>query len=865
MQYQISNCIRCLSSLLSMQVVRYAAIAVLLLSPHALWAGQCNDSIDNDGDGKFDYNGGCIPGLSCTTTTVTARPDETKNFTVPCNGTIRIFFYDDNGRVSVKRPGETAWHHLALCDNEMSGECTSTNCCSPYAVKQHGALLCDRSGNTVADLGANYSGTIGCPGNKMLNYPIKVVAGDTLQLWVAGWAAGSGYFTFTPAGPCGTPDPMCTGPDSPSEYEQCRDGKDNDGDGLIDMADPGCSSADDNNESDATSQCQDKKDNDGDGLIDMADPGCSTPQDNNEGDATSQCQDKKDNDGDGLIDMADPGCSTPQDNSESDGTSQCQDKKDNDGDGLIDMADPGCSTPQDYNESDGTSQCQDKKDNDSDGLVDDADPGCWTNILDPTTYDPKLNNESRATAQCQDKKDNDGDGAIDYPSDFSCSAPTDTNEALPKSPCQDGRDNDGDGLIDAADPGCWKDPSNASTYNAQDNDEYHVIAVPACRDGIDNDLDGVTDAADPGCWTNPNDPGTYDDKRDDESCATTQCQDKQDNDTDALVDWEDPGCWSDPNDPSTYDRTRNNEACATTQCQDKKDNDGDSLVDAADPGCRDIPSDPSSYRPRDNDEEDEVIPPSECEDKIDNDGDGLVDQTDPGCWTDPSDPDTFDPDADDEGRSTTQCQDGLDNDGDGLIDFPLDPECSSRTDNSEGEDGGSCGLAATQKIKSVIVTNNHDLGAIAQKNAKVLRKEVRKIRDIPGLTAPTTLERFYQSGLSNVKKTLAALDDLTQQLPEVLNPCPGTKVCSATVSNLKEKNQMVKNTIKLTKLAKRITRRLWYYQQVENPMVPFGSRLATERLEMRRANKQDRKNAEIFKRNLLAAVAEVPDTTKVCS
>ena len=68
---------------------------------------------------------------------------------------------------------------------------------------------------------------------------------------------------------------------------QCSDGKDNDGDAMIDYpSDTGCYSADDNDETmpttttcspetcyDAT-YCSDGKDNDSDGYIDMADPGC---------------------------------------------------------------------------------------------------------------------------------------------------------------------------------------------------------------------------------------------------------------------------------------------------------------------------------------------------------------------------------------------------------------------------------------------------------------------------------------------------------------------------------------------------------------------------------------------------------------
>ena len=80
-------------------------------------------------------------------------------------------------------------------------------------------------------------------------------------------------------------------------------------------------------------QCSDTIDNDGDGVIDAADPGCHSdndasndasynPNDNDEtdkksgggttgsGETGTQCADKKDNDGDGLIDAKDGGCHT---------------------------------------------------------------------------------------------------------------------------------------------------------------------------------------------------------------------------------------------------------------------------------------------------------------------------------------------------------------------------------------------------------------------------------------------------------------------------------------------------------------------------------------------------------------------------
>jgi CSLREA domain-containing protein len=66
----------------------------------------------------------------------------------------------------------------------------------------------------------------------------------------------------------------------------CNDTKDNDGDGKVDLADPGCESATDTSEVDPVtpSQCEDGTDNDGDGKVDLADPGCESPDDDDETD-----------------------------------------------------------------------------------------------------------------------------------------------------------------------------------------------------------------------------------------------------------------------------------------------------------------------------------------------------------------------------------------------------------------------------------------------------------------------------------------------------------------------------------------------------------------------------------------------------
>jgi hypothetical protein len=130
----------------------------------------------------------------------------------------------------------------------------------------------------------------------------------------------------------------------------CADGLDNDGDGLIDLADPGCDDASDDFETSAALVCDDGLDNDGDTLVDSADPGCDDPLDTSEL-GSAQCDDGVDNDGDTFADSADPGCEGPTDPSEL-GLVECDDGIDNDGDLAIDYpADPHCVDPLDVSEA----------------------------------------------------------------------------------------------------------------------------------------------------------------------------------------------------------------------------------------------------------------------------------------------------------------------------------------------------------------------------------------------------------------------------------------------------------------------------------------------------------------------------------
>jgi hypothetical protein len=115
---------------------------------------------------------------------------------------------------------------------------------------------------------------------------------------------------------------------------ECSDGIDNDGDGLIDIADPNCHTDGDPDNPDSFNpdddseapECRNDRDDDGDTTIDELDNGCHSDGDATDGDDTyvpdddserAQCSDGIDNDGDGLIDFpADPDCTSVDDETE---------------------------------------------------------------------------------------------------------------------------------------------------------------------------------------------------------------------------------------------------------------------------------------------------------------------------------------------------------------------------------------------------------------------------------------------------------------------------------------------------------------------------------------------------------------------
>lgn len=115
-------------------------------------------------------------------------------------------------------------------------------------------------------------------------------------------------------------------------------------------------------------------------------------------------------------------------------------------------------------------------------------------------------------------------------------------------------------------------------------------------------------------------------------------------------------------------------SAGVAKCADGVDNDGDGRVDynpgdpADDFGCRSATDNSESPEP-------------ECADGSDNDADGKIDGFDSSC----NKGGDFHGRHDDE-ANPTECVDNVDDDFDGLVDYPDDPGCASRADNTEDPD-----------------------------------------------------------------------------------------------------------------------------------------------------------------------------------
>jgi YD repeat-containing protein len=261
----------------------------------------------------------------------------------------------------------------------------------------------------------------------------------------------------------------------------CRDGVDNDSNGVADCADPACAGeisclaeycsnyTDDDGDGfvdcddyecwDSThcklENCIDTVDNDADGNIDCLDADC----DGVPPCAVEVCSDRLDNDGDGLSDCADQQCA----GSSHCGSEVCTNRFDDDGDGRVDCRDDECSSGPDCFEF----NCTDNEDNDQDGRIDCADMDC-------------IGTSSCQIELCANNLDDDGDGSTDC-SDGDCSH----SSACIYETCDDGHDNDGNARVDCADidcvdsPLCFElpeEPSGAS-MELRRNEMHHLMSL----------------------------------------------------------------------------------------------------------------------------------------------------------------------------------------------------------------------------------------------------------------------------------------------------------------------------------------------------------------------------------------------------
>ncbi len=494
--------------------------------------------------------------------------------------------------------------------------------------------------------------------------------------------------------------------------------------------------------------CADGEDNDGDGFIDLMDPGCEALADVDEVDPEQppECADGEDNDRDGRADYPDDlDCSAAGDPEERP-RPVCSDGLDNDGDGLIDFPqDPGCLSPEGENEFD-LEACRNAQDDDEDGLIDyPHDPGCL-NPLDVDEQDPE------PLPACADGLDNDEDGLIDYPDDReSCLFSGDETEG---DPCEAevleisglhqvrGNNTEAQNELHGA---CvpHSGPEARLLWRVEEERPLRALELNASRSRITTVIHSYEGCGGPllscgertqrlegpfapgealfivvdgrsataiGVWqllinARVDEGGLCEGgppwscaegmlcrvaEDDHERCRKTACADGLDNDGDGLIDHpQEPGCER----PSDDDELDPPERPA---CSDGLDNDGDGLIDfleeprcesAADPsegpecsdgvdndgdGRLDFDRDGDGQPDRGDDEgcaclddELESVEP-ECDDHCDNDADGLIDLMDPGCEGDPLGV---------REANLPHCEDRQDNDGDGLIDYPADPGC----------------------------------------------------------------------------------------------------------------------------------------------------------------------------------------------
>jgi hypothetical protein len=425
---------------------------------------------------------------------------------------------------------------------------------------------------------------------------------------------------------------------------QCSDGEDNDGDGSIDLEDPGCEDATDDDESDEEVNCYGREIIDLNQALEAQDPYVADLSTQGESRLQGTCG------GDAGPEMLfkwsiDRPARRVVFSTQLDDTqvpvvmylkNSCDEVEDIDCNRGA-SASPGTEVvledvePGEYYLWVDTSsrmigpgqfavtvniedapQCGDTLDNDTDGLIDLADPGC-TDLGDEAEDDPDI------LPECADGIDNDFDQLVDYPNDPECTAAGVASE----------------GSI------CRTD--FATTYEVgQEGASLRVNFNP-------DQVESLTD----GCRAN--------------SGAEAMIHITLDEASDIRVSFDSV----DRTLPfSVYLRSDCDDAVSQLVCNNDLTTPLEAtelpagnyflMLDAHDAG--EVPASVSLQI-------DVLSLITECNDGVDNDDDMLIDLDDIGCSYGRDQSET-DP------NEIPVCSDGLDNDNDGLIDYPEDPECT---------------------------------------------------------------------------------------------------------------------------------------------------------------------------------------------
>jgi hypothetical protein len=658
---------------------------------------NCQNGIDDDCDGKVDCEDTECQGKG---TTLGKACDALGHLcSAPGAGGTSACTYCPGGQTAESTCGDNK-------DNDCDGkpDCQDTDCI---------AVACGANGKKCNAT----TNACECTGNGGMYQPSELLCGDGFDndcdgmsdcldteckatTSTAGKACRPNGFTCTTAGAC-----ACTGNGGAFQAVEsnCRDGADNDCDGLADCAEALCQPSGNGVGAVCNVPVRPGETSLDAGIANGAftcSPGLSGPStcrvctvpgglgETAEGatlnGAAITCGDSKDNDCNGKVDCQDSACTGKACNTA--------------GKKCTSTGDCACENP-----TLAEGNCGDAIDDDCDGRLDCDDPDCWPSMAFPTKTC------GAAGKTCQ-KSGADAGSCV-------CSGNGGVAQAL-ETNCSDGKDNDCDGLADCLD--------GFGSVNCQPVGNFQGALCDAVGNTCSSGAIGPASCA---ICSGKLGPTGLTDGGTPEPGSENSCSDNRDNDCDGILDCSDTDCDGKRCTTSTI----KGGACAlvgatrmctcpggTTEsnCGDNLDNDCDGLVDCADSNCANAScglngrlctgATTQTCQCRGNGGTAQAIE-TLCGDGFDNDCDGYVDCLDSDCRpagtvagkscanlaaTPPRSGNVCDtsglcvcPGGQ---AAETLCGDGVDNDCDGLIDC-ADTTCVNTSCDLVGK---RCGATA---------------------------------------------------------------------------------------------------------------------------------------------------------------------------